>query len=87
MYYFKKSDEFSSMFRPRLSSINLEVKDMGMLGGADLNSQPCVVSKGFELTPIECLQFIHYMMQIMCVKVFCIDFHLLGKEKKKFMEG
>jgi len=42
------------MFRPRLSSINLEIKDMGMLGGADLEFQPCVVSKGFELTPIEC---------------------------------
>jgi len=40
------------MFRLRLSSINLKVKDMGVLGGADLEFPTRVVSKGFELTPV-----------------------------------
>jgi hypothetical protein len=52
----KNADGFFFMSRPKLSLINLEVKDMGILGGADLEfAAACAIHKDFELTPIECL--------------------------------
>jgi hypothetical protein len=42
----KNADGFCFMSRPKLSLINLEVKDMGILGGADLEfAAACAIQR------------------------------------------